>query len=68
MEGAAEPWADVSHQVSFDPFAHKKVVGPSGDQPNGVVKRIKKAGRALPASSNSPAEQTGERNSQASKM
>ena len=27
-------------------------------------KRIKKAGRALPASSESPAEQTGERNSQ----
>ena len=31
-------------------------------------KRIKKAGRALPASSSSPAEQTGERNSQARKM
>ena len=48
MEGAAEPWADVSHQVSFDLFAHKKAVGPSGDQPKGVVKRVKEAGRALP--------------------
>ena len=32
------------------------------------IKYIKKAGRALPASFNSPAEQTGERNSQAYKM
>ena len=31
-------------------------------------KRIKKVGRALPTSSNSPAEQTGERNSQPSKL